>query len=217
MQVTLLCSDIDHPIMPVLKKWSNLQSQRHQISIVHKPEDLEERGDILFLVSCTEYINAEKRSLFKYCLVLHASDLPFGRGWSPHVWAILSGSNELTVTLLEASDRIDAGRIYHKQKVFLDGSELYDEVNSKLFDAELSLINWACDNIFKSAPVEQPEILGLEMLPRRTPADSELDINKSIKDQFNLLRISDPHRYPAFLKYKNQKFKIFIERMGNAD
>ena len=45
----------------------------------------------------------------------------------------------------------------------------------------------------------------------RNSNDSEININKSIKSQFNLLRICDNERYPAFFKYKNHKFilKIF--------
>jgi methionyl-tRNA formyltransferase len=45
----------------------------------------------------------------------------------------------------------------------------------------------------------------------RNASDSEININKSIKSQFNLLRICDNEKYPAFFKYKNCKFilKIF--------
>ena len=34
--------------------------------------------------------------------------------------------------------------------------------------------------------------------PRRTPKDSELDERKSIAEQFNLLRVVDNEKYPAF-------------------
>mgnify|MGYP003349215185 CR=1 FL=1 len=45
-------------------------------------------------------------------------------------------------------------------------------------------------------------------LKARTPLDSKLDINKSIKSQFNLLRVCDDKNYPAFFYYKNYKFFI---------
>ena len=46
---------------------------------------------------------------------------------------------------------------------------------------------------------------------KRNSNDSEINIKKSIKSQFNLLRICDNERYPAFFKFKNQKYilKIF--------
>ena len=45
---------------------------------------------------------------------------------------------------------------------------------------------------------------------RRTKKDSEININKSIKSQFNLLRICDNNKYPAFFKYRNTKYVIKI-------
>ena len=37
---------------------------------------------------------------------------------------------------------------------------------------------------------------------RRNPEDSEININKSIIEQFNLFRISDNNNYPVFLDIK---------------
>ena len=45
---------------------------------------------------------------------------------------------------------------------------------------------------------------------KRTPKDSELDINKTIKEQFNLLRIVDNEKYPAFFKFKNKIYTLKI-------
>ncbi len=41
--------------------------------------------------------------------------------------------------------------------------------------------------------------------------DNELDVNKTIKDQFNHLRINSNELYPSFFYLKNKKFilKIF--------
>jgi methionyl-tRNA formyltransferase len=46
---------------------------------------------------------------------------------------------------------------------------------------------------------------------KRSQKSSELDINKSIKSQFNLLRVVDNERYPAFFNYENNQYilKIF--------
>ena len=45
---------------------------------------------------------------------------------------------------------------------------------------------------------------------KRNKFDSKLDINKSIKSQFNLMRIADNEKYPLFFIYKNKKFIIKI-------
>ena len=45
---------------------------------------------------------------------------------------------------------------------------------------------------------------------KRNSNDSEINIKKSIKSQFNLLRICDNERYPAFL---NLKIKIYFKNI----
>ena len=52
---------------------------------------------------------------------------------------------------------------------------------------------------------------------KRRPDNSELDITKSIKDQFNLLRICDNENYPAFFFHKNKKYILkIIEEKKNG-
>ena len=68
-------------------------------------------GDILFLISCNEPISKDVRALFRATLVIHASDLPLGRGWSPHIWQVLEKKRFIKVTLLEAADLVDSGSI----------------------------------------------------------------------------------------------------------
>ena len=48
------------------------------------------------------------------------------------------------------------------------------------------------------------------MYPRRNHTDSCLDSKKSISEQFNLLRVCDNDKYPAFFFHKNKKYIIKI-------
>ena len=52
---------------------------------------------------------------------------------------------------------------------------------------------------------------------KRTPSDSCLDINKSINEQFNLLRVVDNERYPAFFKKNNIKYVVKIYKEKKND
>ena len=45
---------------------------------------------------------------------------------------------------------------------------------------------------------------------KRTHLMSEININKSIKSQFNLLRICNNEKWPAFFKFKGTKFILKI-------
>ena len=46
---------------------------------------------------------------------------------------------------------------------------------------------------------------------KRTAKDSKLDINKTINEQFNLLRIVDNENYPAFFYKDGKKYILKIE------
>src|SRR5690606_15843919 len=121
-----------------------------------------------------------------------------GRGWSPHIWDILAGADRLTVTLLEAADKVDSGDIWRKVAVPLEGHELAHEINAKLFAAELELMEFAVATAGTVQPAPQDASVAPPYPPRRTPAMGELDPHKTIAEQFDLLRVADPDRYPAF-------------------
>lgn len=211
IEVTLLCSNKSHPIYEHLEGWCLNNKNKISANLINQVDSIEAGGDILFLVSCTEIVPKSIRKMFRYSLVLHASDLPNGRGWSPHIWDIISGKDKLTVSLLNAEDSVDTGDIWKQKHIKLNGLELYDEINSMVFEAELNLISWACKNIDINEPKKQSSI-GASYHRKREPSDSKIDINKSILEQFNLLRACDPFRYPAFFELNGQKFKLLLER-----
>lgn len=211
MKVTLLCSNTEHPVYAYLQQWKADNNSKYSINLITKTSEIDSEGDILFLVSCTELIKPSIRDLFRYTLVLHASDLPEGRGWSPHIWDIVNGKNALTLSLLNAEDKVDTGDIWQKRSIPLTGSELFDEINALLFNAELELISWACDSIDSAVAMQQTEGVSTYH-ERRTPKDSEIDVSKSLSSQFNLLRVCDPNRFPAFFYHKGQRYKIKIEK-----
>ncbi len=214
MEIAVLCSDRNHPVIKSLGAWiDEMLSKSHSATLAFDKADLQ-GGDILFLVSCTQMIREAEREKYKATLVLHASDLPHGRGWSPHIWSILGGASELTVSLLEASDPVDSGAVWLKTQFALEGHELLPEINAKLFAAELSLMTQAIEQFEAIKPIQQTGDPGPYM-PKRSPADSRLDPNKTIAEQFDLLRVVDAQRYPAFFDYRGGRYLIKIEKAGN--
>lgn len=208
--VSLLLSDPKHPIMSRLVDWTADNAKCHQIELCHQASELS-GGDFLFLVSCHEIIRAPVRNRYKHSLVLHASDLPHGRGMSPHIWQILEGRNDFVLTLLDAEDKVDSGNIWKKRLVQVDRTALWHEIDEKLFDAEIELIDWAlahCDSSY-SVPQQGTSTY----YPRRTPEDSRLDLSKPLIDSFNLLRVANPDRYPAWFEVEGQRFVVKIEKM----
>jgi len=210
LNVTIICSDPLHPIYPCLRQWATAHSERSRVEIVQKAADAK-GGDLLLLVSCHEIIKAPLRKLYRHTLVIHASDLPHGKGMSPHIWQILEGRTELVVTLLEAVDGLDAGDIWHQERIHVPATALHDEIHRRLFDAELRLMSWALDNHAMVQPRAQSG--ESSFYRKRTPEDSRIGLDSTLREVFNQLRVADPQRYPAFFEYEDTRFKIVIERM----
>ncbi|WP_230385536.1 formyltransferase family protein [Pseudomonas monteilii] len=164
----------------------------------------------MFLISCSELIDERIREKFAKVLILHASDLPKGRGWSPHIWEIAKGAKSIVLTLLEAEDKVDSGAIWHKKRFEIAETALWDEINRVLFNEEEQMLDFAVENFSSIRPYEQ---VGVESsyYPRRTPEDSRLDPAKSIESQFDLIRVCDPHRFPAFFDLRGKRFKVVLE------
>ncbi|MDE4455118.1 formyltransferase family protein [Psychrobacter sp. DAB_AL62B] len=211
MKISFLCSNPRHPVNDYLYAWIKKNDSKHEIELVRQKKDLS-GGDVLFLVSCTEIINNQDRMAYISCLVLHASDLPKGRGWSPHIWSILEGKEELTLTLLEASNKVDSGKIWKKLNFQVPKHALWDEINHQIFKKELELIDFAISNFKSVSPKPQDPNIKPTYYSRRTPDDSVIDPSKSIESQFDKIRVSDPDRFPAYIEMHGEKYKIILEK-----
>ncbi|MCD1636358.1 UDP-glucuronic acid dehydrogenase [Martelella mediterranea] len=216
MKIDLLCSSQDHPVNPWLVTWGEERAQQHEIRILRRKNQLKS-GDILFLISCTEMISAELRALYGRCVVLHASALPKGRGWSPHVWAILEGAKTITVSAISAEDPVDSGDIWAQKTFDVIPHALYDEINTCLFETEIALLDQVIRMVENGdAPHPQPDDEAT-YYPRRTPRDSELDPSLSIAEQFDKIRVSDPNRFPAFFEMHGAVFSVILKKVQRDD
>lgn len=212
LRIDVACSDPNHPVNSVLGDWVREWSANHDVRLVRKVSELT-GGDLLFLISFHEIVKEPTRRQYNACLVIHASALPDGRGWSPHVWQILEGKNEITVTLLEAAAGVDSGDIWAQTKLVFEGHELFDEINAALFSAEADLMSEAVRQFSSGSqrPRAQEDRPGT-VYRRRTGDDSRLDPMKSLESQFDLLRVCDPNRFPAFVELRGHRYTVTIKK-----
>lgn len=183
----------------------------HHVYWAHHIEDLPP-ADFCFLLSFSQVLPDSVRALFRHTLVVHESDLPKGKGWSPLSWQIVEGQNRIPVTLFEAVDRVDSGPIYAQRWIDFVGHELVDELRTSQAEATLSLCRWFVACYPKSAALAREQVGVESFYPRRDPANSMLDPNMSIADQFNLLRVVDNERYPAYFLWRGHHYEIMVSR-----
>lgn len=179
------------------------------ISVIHDHSEVI-KGDVLCLVGCEKKF--KDLELNHRNIVVHESDLPKGKGWSPVSWQVLEGKNKIPVTLFEANKNIDSGEIYFQEFIELEGYELLDEIKMK----QGVITNKLIEKFIKSYPaVKGRKQLGESTFyERRNPEDSELNINKTIKEQFDLLRIVDNVRYPAYFTINGNKYTLTINKVN---
>jgi methionyl-tRNA formyltransferase len=175
--------------------------------LLHDPAALPE-VDIAFLLSLSRIVPAEILRRNAHNLVVHESALPEGRGWSPLTWQVLEGREEIPVSLIEAGERVDSGDIYAQKPIRLTGNELVSELREQQAAATLALCRafvgrypFVCDEA-------RPQAGAPSYYPRRRPADSRLDPDKTLREQFNLLRVADPERYPAFFELAGRRYEV---------
>jgi len=207
LKISILVDNPDSWIIPFAENIQKRLAKQHDANLYFNTRDIPE-GNILFLLGCTSIVSHEILKKNTHNLVIHESDLPKGRGWSPVSWQVLEGKNRIPVIMFEATEEPDAGPVYLKTYIELDGTELLPEIRQKqgLKTAELVyefVDNWT--NIKGTLQVGEPTYYSI-----RTKEDDALDINKSIIENFNHLRIVDNERYPAWFEYRGRKYKIKI-------
>lgn len=206
-----VCSDrdswINSSISALLLEWI---AKGHDCSWTHDAHQLVQ-GDLCFYLSYGKIVNQKTLNMFKNSLVVHESDLPKGKGWSPLSWQILGGSDRIPVTLIEADNRVDRGIIYDQLWLDFEGHELVDELRISQARATQHLCRRFVDTYPESLAKAKIQIGEESFYPRRSPVDSKLDLSKSIEEHFNLLRIVDNERYPAFFEHRGRRYKVSVE------
>jgi methionyl-tRNA formyltransferase len=163
---------------------------------------LEIRPDKIFIPHWSYIIPKEIFSKFE-CIVFHMTDLPYGRGGSPLQNLIVRGHKETKISALKVVKELDAGPIYLKKDLDLDGSA------NQIFERASGIIKGMILEIIekKLKPINQtgePVIF-----KRRNPSDSNLASINSIQKVFDYIRMLDADGYPnAFYETENLRFEF---------
>lgn len=180
---------------------------KHDVKYVFDKSNIRE-GDVCFILSCSKIIEKQYLKRNKNNIVVHASDLPSGKGFSPLQWQILENKNDIILTLFEAVEEVDAGPYYIKEKLSFDGTELYEELRYKLAQRIIDMCIYYVMHINEITAIPQ---MGIESFYRkRTKNDDEIDPNKTINELFNHFRIADNEIFPLFFYYKGKKYFLKI-------
>jgi methionyl-tRNA formyltransferase len=146
------------------------------------------------------------------CILFHMTDVPYGRGGSPLQNLILRKHLTTKVSALRMMSELDAGPVYAKKELSLDGSA--EEIFERLADCCFSLIK----DIIKNEPSPIPQTGDVVSFSRRKPAQSELPVEADAEGIYDHIRMLDADGYPkAFLEHNGWRLEFDRARMEGDD
>ncbi|MBW8015827.1 MAG: methionyl-tRNA formyltransferase [Planctomycetes bacterium] len=188
---------------------ASLKSKGLEADLFFSHKQIDGSYQIVFMLSYFKITSEAFLENHKHNLVVHESDLPSGKGWAPLFWQVIEGKNKIPVVLFEAGSGVDDGDIFIKDHIELEGHELHDGIRKKQGLKTIEMCKYFIKNYENMSATPQN---GHESkYAKRTAKDSELDVNKSLSDQFDLLRTVNNDDFPAFFNHGKHKYilKIF--------
>lgn len=137
------------------------------------------------------------------CVCFHMTDVPYGRGGSPLQNLIVRGHHETMLTALRMSEEFDAGPVYVKEPLSLEGNA--EEIYLRAAQLSGKMIERFTRERLKPK-LQQGEAVNFK---RRKPGESEIASPASLQDVHDWIRMLDADGYPhAFLNHAGFRFEF---------
>jgi methionyl-tRNA formyltransferase len=137
------------------------------------------------------------------CVCFHMTDVPYGRGGSPLQNLIVRGHCQTKLTALRMVDEFDAGPVYAKEDLCLEGSAENIYIRASRLSAKM--IADIIDNHLEP----KPQIGEPTFFKRRTPAQSRIPDLGSIQELYDFIRMLDANGYPkAFWDHGGARYEF---------
>lgn len=143
--------------------------------------------------------------------VNHSSDLPQGRGWAPLHWSVLSGLQEVTVTIFKAVGACDAGPWAFKATYPIAMHDTIATLYDKDLEVSEALFRKLIDAVVAGALVLHEQVGEPTYWPRRTHESSRLDADKTLNELWDHIRVCDNRDYPAFFEVNGRRVLLRYE------
>lgn len=130
------------------------------------------------------------------CVCFHMTDVPYGRGGSPLQNLILAGHKETKLSALKMVKEMDAGPVYIKRPLNLEGTAQEIYIRAGKLSAEI--IAW----LIEHEPEPVPQMGEALQFKRRKPEQSVLPKTGSLSNMYDFIRMLDAEGYPhAFIEH----------------
>lgn len=146
------------------------------------------------------------------CVNFHMADVPYGRGGSPLQNLILLGHNDTRLSALRMTDEMDAGPVYLKEDLSLEGTA------QQILERACELSAQMIGKIIEEEPTPVPQEGEVVLFERRTPEQSEMPPDLSPAQQYDFIRMLDGEGYPpAFVIKDGIRYEYRNARLHNGN
>jgi len=130
------------------------------------------------------------------CVCFHMTDVPYGRGGSPLQNLIASGHSETMVSALRMEEELDAGPVYMKRPLGLEGCAI------DIFKRCADIVSQMIGEIVLSEPVPIPQTGAVTKFKRRASDQSRMPQRATARKIYDHIRMLDADGYPkAFINH----------------
>jgi methionyl-tRNA formyltransferase len=137
------------------------------------------------------------------CVCFHMTDVPFGRGGSPLQNLILRGCESTQVSALRMVDEMDAGPVYLKRPLSLEGRAV------DIFRRSADVIFEMIREIIQAQPAPVSQEGNPVLFKRRSPKESELPRSGLEQALYDHIRMVDAPTYPlAFINWGDWRIEF---------
>ena len=168
--------------------------------------------DYLISLGWRKILPKEIISLFKHCINVHPAILPEYKGYHPIPYVLMNNEKEHGITAHIMTEKVDSGGILICKKFKIDQfstiNSIQDEIKKMMPNFLEKLIDILNSKkiILKSNKSKKTKIIA----PKRKPKDSEIKPNMNFRDVFNIIRSSDPKRFPAYYLVNGKKVYVSV-------
>lgn len=137
------------------------------------------------------------------CICFHMTDVPYGRGGSPLQNLIIRGHRKTKLTAMLMTEDFDAGPVYFKEDLCLEGNAEEIFIRASYLSAELIL------RIISEKPEPKAQSGNAVIFKRRQPHESRIPDLSALQELHDFIRMLDSEGYPkAFLEYKGFQYEF---------
>jgi methionyl-tRNA formyltransferase len=172
-------------------RWLWVSSPDELLRLAQKECDLR----YIFFLHWSWHVPAELWTRYE-CVCFHMSDVPYGRGGSPLQNLIVAGHGNTKLTALRMVEEMDAGPVYVKRDMSLEGRA--EDIYVLAGEISFEIIRWMIHN----EPTAVPQQGAVFSFKRRTPMQSALPEGGNLQLIYDHIRMLDAPTYPqAFVEY----------------